>query len=244
MMQEKKPTAGQTNFQKIIAALESNYGRPEPPKLTNPFEMILWENVAYLVDDERREKAFQALKQRVGVKPKQILAAPDELLFAITNAGILPEQRIEKLRKIAEIAVKHFQGDLRPILARPFKEAKKLLQKFPSIGEPGAEKILLFSRNHPIFALESNGLRVLLRLGFGEEKKNYAASYKSAQAAVQPQCKRDWDWLIRAHQLLRRHGQELCKRTRPQCEACPLAKECAHYLDFAHIKAKPRVSIS
>ncbi|MCI0699130.1 hypothetical protein L0337_44900 [candidate division KSB1 bacterium] len=219
----------QTNFQEIIADLEKLYGRPEPPKLTNPLEMILRENVAYLVDDERREKAFQALKQRVGVKPQQVLAAPDELLFAIAKIGILPEQRVEKLRRIATIAIKHFQGDLHTILLQPLKDAKKLLQKFPSIGEPGAEKILLFSWSHPILALESNGLRVLLRLGFGEEKKNYAASYKSAQAAVQPQCKKECDWLIRAHQLLRQHGQELCKRARPQCEACPLAKGCAYY---------------
>jgi endonuclease-3 len=218
-----------TSFQKIIADLEKLYGRPEPPKLTNPLEMILWENVIYLADDERREKAFRMLKQQVGTKPQEILAAPDELLLAITSLGIVPEQRTEKLRKIAGIAIKHFQGDWRTILAPPVKEAKKLLQKFPSIGEPGAEKILLFSRSHPILALESNGLRVLLRLGFGEEKKNYSASYKSAQATVQPQCKEDYDWLIRAHQLLRQHGQELCKRTRPKCEACPLAKGCVYY---------------
>jgi endonuclease-3 len=169
------------------------------------------------------------LKQQVGTKPQEILAAPDELLFAIAKIGILPEQRVEKLRKIAKIALEEFQGDLRAVLEKPFREAKNSLQKFPGIGEPGAEKILLFSHSHPILALESNGLRVLLRLGFGEEKKNYLASYKSAQAAVQTQCKEDCDWLIRAHQLLRQHGQELCKRSQPQCEACPLAKGCAYY---------------
>ncbi|MGH7452586.1 MAG: hypothetical protein ACRENG_14660, partial [bacterium] len=135
----------------------------------------LWENVVYLADDERREQAFRLLKQRVGTKPQQILAAPDELLFEIASLGILPEQRVEKLRKIAKIALEEFQGDLRAILKKPLREAKKSLQKFPSIGEPSAEKILLFSRSYPMLALDSNGLRVLLRLGFGEEKKNYSA---------------------------------------------------------------------
>jgi endonuclease-3 len=217
------------SFQKIIADLEKLYGRPKPPKLTDPLEMILWENVIYLADDERREKAFQMLKQQVGTKPQDILAAPDEVLFAITSLGILPDPCLEKLRKIAVMAIKDFQGDLHTILTQPFKKAKQLLQKFPSIGEPGAEKILLFSRSYPVLALDSNGLRALLRLGFGEEKKNYSASYKSAQTAVQTQCKEDYDWLIRAHQLLRQHGQELCKRSQPQCEACPLAKGCAYY---------------
>jgi endonuclease-3 len=216
-------------FQKIIDMLEKLYGKPRLPQVTDPLEMILWENVVYLTKDEQREKAFQMLKNQVGTKPQQLLAAPDEALFEIASLGILPEQRVDKLRKIAQIAIKEFQGDFHGILQKPQREAQKALQKFPSLGEPGAEKILLFSRSYPILALESNGLRVLHRLGFGEEQKNYSASYKSAQAAVQSQLKKDYDWLIGAHQLLRQHGQELCKRNRPQCEACPLTKGCAYY---------------
>jgi adenine-specific DNA glycosylase len=35
--------------------------------------------------------------------------------------------------------------------------------------------------------------------------------------------------LIRAHQLLREHGQELCRRSRPSCERCPLSDVCLYY---------------
>jgi endonuclease-3 len=101
--------------------------------------------------------------------------------------------------------------------------------KFPGFGEPGAEKILLFTRTQPILALESNGLRVLVRLGFGEEKKSYATTYRLVQAAATAEAKQDCTWLIRAHLLLRRHGQEVCRRSQPQCGDCPLSPECAHY---------------
>jgi endonuclease III len=30
-----------------------------------------------------------------------------------------------------------------------------------------------------------------------------------------------------AHQLLRKHGQELCKRSQPICDQCPLRESCA-----------------
>jgi endonuclease-3 len=103
------------------------------------------------------------------------------------------------------------------------------MSKTRGIGEPGAEKILSFCRAHPIFALESHGLRVLLRLGFGKEQKNYASSYRSVQEAVAKGLKRDCDWLIRAHQLLRQHGQEICRRTHPDCPPCPLTKVCGYY---------------
>ena len=36
----------------------------------------------------------------------------------------------------------------------------------------------------------------------------------------------DYPWLISAHQLLRRHGQEICRRSAPVCEACPLTEGC------------------
>src|SRR5437879_12515427 len=105
--------------------------------------MILWENVAYLADD-RRQQAFQTLKKRIGTEPTQILSASDEALLEVTRHGIMPEQFSEKLRKCAQIALEGFDGDLRPILKLPMPKAKKALQKFPGIGEPGAEKIFVF----------------------------------------------------------------------------------------------------
>src|SRR5262249_48929053 len=146
-------------------------GKQVPPKLDGPWEMILWENVAYLADDDRRQQAFRTLKKRIGTGPAQVLSAPEEAILDVTRHGIMPERVAEKLRECAQIMLEEFDGDLRAVLKLPLAKAKKALRRFPGIGEPGAEKILLFTRTHPMLVLESNGLRVLLRLGFGEEKK-------------------------------------------------------------------------
>jgi len=190
------------------------------------FALILFENVAYLADDARREEAFRMLRERTGLSPAGILAAPRAALQEIARNGILAEDRVDRLREIAAIAVEEFGGDLAEVVRRAPKEAAKALRKFPSIGEPGAQKILLFTRRVPVLALESNGLRALLRLGFGREEKGYSASYRSAQAAAQAELPADFGVLIEAHQLLRHHGQELCKRAVPICERCPVTKEC------------------
>jgi endonuclease-3 len=116
-----------------------------------------------------------------------------------------------------------------PILDKPIAFAKKDLRKFPAIGEPSAEKILLFNHRHPFLALESNGLRALLRLGFGEEKKSYSTTYRLVQKAAGEGLDKDYSWLIQAHLLLRRHGQELCRRSEPMCDKCPLAENCEYY---------------
>src|SRR5262249_7325187 len=121
-----------------IEKLQAHYGEPVAPKLSGPWEIILWENVAYLATDERRRQAFQALKKGVGIKPEQILSAAAEALLEVTRHGIMPEQFAEKLRKCARIALEEFDGDLRPVLKLTLSQAKKALQKFPGIGEPGA----------------------------------------------------------------------------------------------------------
>ena len=142
-------------------------------------EIILFDNVAYLVDDEKRAAAFQALKKKVGTRPEQILKASQKQLEEITRmGGIVPELRAQRLRQIAELAHYIFKDDLAAELRKPLPQAKKSLKRFPSIGDPGAEKILMLTRSHPVLALESNGLRVLVRLGFAEEKKSYSATYR------------------------------------------------------------------
>jgi endonuclease III len=140
----------------VVEQLEAHFGKQKPPKLDGPWEMILWENVAYLADDNRRQQAFQTLKKRIGIEPTQILSASDEALLEVSRHGIMAEQFAEKLRKCASFVLEEFDGDLRPVLKLPLPKARKALQKFPGIGEPGAEKILLFSRTDPVLALESN----------------------------------------------------------------------------------------
>src|SRR5437773_12030363 len=218
------------DLHKIITQLAAHYGKPKPPITTDPFELILFENVAYLVSDERREEAFKTLRQHAGTKPHEILSASDESIRRATRlGGMHPEQRVGRLREIALIAMNEFGGDLKQALKLPLPKAKQALRKFPSVGEPSAEKILLFTHSYPVLGLDSNGLRVLVRLGYGEEKKNYTATYRAIKEAIHAQLRTDYTWLIRAHILLRQHGKELCKTNAPLCEKCPVRKSCAYF---------------
>ena len=84
------------------------------PRFDGPLEMILWEIVAYLADDARRGIAFDALREKVGLTPEKILAAPKKLLCEITRMGgsIAAEERAERLQTAAQITLDEFGGDL------------------------------------------------------------------------------------------------------------------------------------
>jgi endonuclease-3 len=210
----------------IVERIARQHGPPPKPIPRSPFEWVLWENVAYLVDDERRAEAFRDLKRRVGLDPHAIAAARVDDLQAVVR-GMRPQDRALRLRECAEIALELGGGDLRQLLDLPSAKALAALKRFPGIGAPGAEKILMFCGALPVLALESNGLRVLLRVGYGrEDPTSYAKSYRSVHAALEPELPSGAAQLARAHQLLRRHGQEICKSAEPDCAACCLATRC------------------
>jgi endonuclease III len=213
-----------------LDTLEAVYGLPAAPPTSDPFELIVWEAVAYLADDAARAGAFARLRQQVGTRPEQIRRAPPGVLEQIGRAGILPASSAAKLRACAAIALEHADGDLTHLGRLPLAQARRALRRFPGLGEPGADKILLLARLHPVLAFDSNGLRALVRLGYGREARSYAATCRSALAAVQTELPRDasFDWLIRAHLLLRQHGQQVCRRSTPVCGACPLYDTCAY----------------
>src|SRR5262245_28428569 len=219
------------NLSKIIQKLKRFYGEPSPPVTSDPFELILLENIAYLVDDARRERALEHLRKTVGLRPAEILnALPAQIDEATKLGGNDPQYRAVRIRATARIELNAFGRGLSAACKLPPPKAIKALKEFPGIGEPGAEKILLFTKNYPVLALDSNGLRVLLRIGFGEEKKNYSATYKSVREAVSDQTGRDCEFLIEAHQLLRQHGKTLCKTSKPRCEECPISSMCVYFL--------------
>ncbi len=168
------------------------------------------------------------LREKVGLDPKKIRKASPAALAQAARRGILPAESVAKLRACAGIVLAEFGGNLRTIRDLPLPAAKRALRKFPSIGEPAAEKILLFAGIHPVFSMDSNVLRVLLRLGYGKEQKSYAASYRSVREAVASELPGSYGGLIGAYQLLRRHGQRLCRRSDPRCEVCPLRPGCAY----------------
>jgi endonuclease III len=215
---------------KILRRLRDAFGAPEPPAIRDPFAVVIWENCAYLVDDDKRAAVFRALERRVGVEPSAIASAPPALLGAILEpGGMRCGGRVEKIQRASAIAMKIGVEELRLSVKRTPEQARKLLKRFPGIGDPGADKILLLAGSKATFAPDSNALRVAQRLGYGEVARDYGRSYRSSVEAVAAELPADCKILLEAHGILRQHGQTICRRTAPRCEACPVTDRCRYY---------------
>jgi endonuclease-3 len=221
--------------------MEKYYGTQEHAGPSKPYEMIVYVNCGYPPGDATCARGYVALKSEVGTTPAAVLAAPKGTLARLMRlGGMVPELRAERLKAIARMVKNDFGGDLDGALrdlmecekhepGTGIRGAKKTLEKFPVIGEPGAEKILLFAKLAPVAALPSAFVHAALRLWLGDATKSYAAGYRAAQTVVAAEVPETFAARQRAYLLLKRHGQEVCKRSKPRCEICPVSGMCAYF---------------
>ncbi len=228
-MRQPRPTIRPT-IRRLLDKLEKFYGNQEPGWPQDPYEFIVWWHCGYPASDATCTRGWEKLRSEVGIEPSKLLkATPRKLSSALSAGGMVPELRSLRLKEVAMRMQDELDGDLRAALAGPLSAARKTLKKFPGIADPGADRILLFAGIAPIAAVPSNGTQVLVRILRGREHESYGANYREAQQAIAAEVVETLDARTRAYLLLKRHGQEICKRAKPKCEECPVSSNCAFF---------------
>lgn len=214
----------------IFEALEAHYGTQRPEWPLDPYLFLVWWHCGYPASDAACARGWKALSEKIGVRIEDLHAASlKELTAALKAGGMVPDLRAQRLKQIVELIQQQFGGDLKGGLsAMPVARARAALKKFPNIADPGADRILLFAGLDPVAAAPSNCPHVLVRIRKGFERDNYGVTYREAQEMIESATPRSCEARQRAYLLLKRHGQEICKRTNPKCAICPMQSYCAY----------------
>jgi endonuclease-3 len=214
----------------LLERLEACHGSQEAGWPTDPYRFLVWWHCGYPASDAACAKGWESLQKEIGIEPRQLIAANVEhLAKALKPGGMSAEARALRLKEIAARVEDEFGGDLRAALLGPMAKVRRVLKTFPGIGDPGADRILLFGGIAPVAAVPSNCTHVLVRLQRGQERENYSADYREAQQAIAAEVPESFEARTRAYLLLKRHGQEICKRTNPKCEECAVNASCAYF---------------
>lgn len=161
-------------------------------------------------------------------------ASIDEVLHLWTGLGYY--NRARNLHKCAQIISKQYQGK--------FPNSTEALEALPGIGRSTAGAILSLSMNIPAPILDGNVKRVFCRYqcieGWSGESKVQKHLWQLAEKLL-PQKQ------VKAYnQSLMDLGANICKRSKPLCEVCPLAPRCQSYASKSqHIfpQSKPRKTL-
>jgi endonuclease III len=223
----------------VLDKLEAHYGPQEPCWPVDPYAFLIWWHCGYPASDLTCSKGWSALKGEVGIEPRTILAASQaRLAHALKAGGMVPELRAMRLQQIAQRVMNEFGGDLRAGLVGTVKEVRKALKRFPNIADPGADRILLFGDVQPVTAVPSNCPQVLVRIQLGQERENYGVNYREAQKLIEDEIPEQFAARRRAYLLLK-HGQAVCKRSKPRCDECPVSAHCAYFAGKDRGRSRP-----
>jgi endonuclease-3 related protein len=183
----------------------------------SPFEVMVgailtqntsWANVA---------KAIATLRAADLLDPERLDAVPvDELAELIRPAGYF---RLKAGR------LKHFLGflresgyDLPALAARDTAALREDLLAVTGIGPETADSILLYALGHPVFVVDAYTRRIASRHGLVPEDIDYHELQSFFADALPP----DAALFNEYHALLVRVGHGYCRKSKPDCAACPL----------------------
>ncbi len=97
----------------------------------------------------------------------------------------------------------------------------RYLRTIPGVGPKTASCVLMFDMDLPVMPVDTHVLRVSKRLGLLRANVNADKAHEIF-ADIAPS-----EWVYALHVNLIRHGRKICHAQRPECDKCPLYKECA-----------------
>ncbi len=167
--------------------------------------------------DRSSIKAFEKLRNSVGVSLNDILRANvDDIGNAIREAGLW-KQKAETIKRAAE-AISRTGGE--DYLSREDPERlRSFLLSIKGIGFKTADVFLSVARGAPLFAIDTHAMRIALRWGL-IERRSYAEASKALLKLFGPERSEE------AHRLLIALGRRYCRARNPRCSECPVRDLC------------------
>lgn len=137
-----------------------------------------------------------------------------------------PEQKAPRIQQVLRLITERcgkLNLDFLANLSVP--EARAWLESLPGVGPKTSAAVLSFSNlRGKALPVDSHHFRVAVRLGIIEERIGEARSHAVLEALLPPHFTAQD--VYDNHQVMMRHGQNICHYQRPQCRECVLLDIC------------------
>lgn len=206
-----------SSFQERIIEYWDKNGRHDLPwrDTRNPWKLLLSE---FLLRKTTSKQATDVYNRISGLGPEDIIGLTEgELIEILAPLGM---QKV-KARQLKEVAERVSETGPRAL------ENRQDLMTLPGVGRYIANTVLCFSRGDPEPALDTNMIRVLIRV-FGVQSKRARARddrafWDFAETLVPEARPREYNWGVLDL------AAQVCKHTKPLCTSCPLTDICVYY---------------
>lgn len=201
-------------YERMLAQLGPQHWWPAE----TPFEVMVGAILTQNTSWKNVERAIDNLKS-VGLMSFDPLASlPTGLLAEYVRPAGYYNVKAGRLHNLLRYIKEAHDGDPHSFLEQPLPELRNQLLAIKGIGRETADSICLYAAGHPIFVVDAYTHRILTRHQVIDEECDYDAIQELFMDHLACEAKLYNEY----HALLVRVGNLYCKKSNPDCAACPL----------------------
>ena len=213
-------TAAKKKIPRIIAALETVYGRPAHSDRKDPLSELIFTILSQNTSDLNRDRAWASLWQRFPTW-EAIASAPRARVESAIRVGGLARTKSEVIqRTLRTVAAEQGSFSLEALRSMSMTQVEGYLIRLKGVGLKTIRCVQVFSLGQPAFPVDTHIFRITRRLGLVPEKASPETAHR-IMADLTPPAE-----VLPFHLNLITHGRRVCKPARPLCGQCVLARLC------------------
>ncbi|MFH0887745.1 MAG: endonuclease III domain-containing protein [Planctomycetota bacterium] len=202
----------------IYNKLLSHFGEQHWWPARTSFEVIVGAILTQNTNWSNVEKAISNLKSAGLLIPEKLHRCNlSDLAVLIKPAGYF-NLKAGRLKNFMDWLFENYDGDLDRLFNKNVSSLREELLSVCGIGPETADSIVLYAAEKPNFVVDTYTYRIMFRHRLIPEETTYDELKSFFEESFQPDVKLFNEY----HALLVRLGKTYCKKTKPQCNICPL----------------------
>ncbi|NLY73991.1 MAG: endonuclease III [Firmicutes bacterium] len=215
-----------TYFEMLAELLRKALGEPEVLHQSSPLaychtplETLIATVLTQATSDRNALKSWRRFK-RTFPKIESVLEVDESVLTEVIHSGGLANQKAKTIRAILKMIRERYRGLSLETIAKDRDSIRELLLSLPGVGPKTAACVLLFGFNLPAFPVDIHIQRIAMRMGWVEPRTRPEETQEILTSLIPPQ------YHSSLHILLLNLGRKYCRPHNPNCQECPLNREC------------------
>jgi endonuclease-3 len=209
-----------SGINRVIELLAGEYGRLSWREHRDPLSELIMTVLSQNTSDLNSRRAYSSLMTTFGDWHSVAEANVEDIAEAIRSGG-LARIKAGRIRQIlGQVVAERGSLDLEFLRDLPLGDARAWLGSLPGVGPKTVACVLLFSLGRPVLPVDTHVHRVARRLGLIDSRASAEKAHEVLGDMVP-----DGE-IYQFHMHLIRHGREVCRAQRPQCQRCVLLDVC------------------
>lgn len=207
---------------RVHQLLLEHYGPPALKEQRAPLDELVLTILSQNTADTNSGRAWVSLRERFP-SWHQVLSADVADIEDAIRVGGLAHIKATRIQRILKTLEARGDLDLSFLADLPLEEARSYLSALPGVGPKTTACVLLFSLHKPALPVDTHVHRVARRVGLVPPR----SSAEKAHVLLEELLPEETYYPF--HLNVIRHGRQVCKASKPRCDACPLGVECDHF---------------